>query len=455
MRPCPTAPLSRRDLRRAEKASRRWTALRRPLVVLPFSVNSVAVAVAVTAALLGGGAAEVHLDRVAEAVHQELVAERAREDANTQRALRADGQRLHAQAASYAGSKRTQALAAARSAVAEARSVAAIAVPDVAAEVLAPLDSATADLAALIVATPPGVAETPDALETVPAEPMSAEPTTAEPTTAEAVPPAAERPEPVQSEPARAATVPAETVLPETVHSGASATGPAEAEPVAADPVVADTALVIRSYASSLEASAQMLEAALAVTQLSTQVHAEAVTNAASAAADQLAAEEAQRAADEAQRAADEVQRKVDAVLSAANGEIGLDALCAPAFASRALLRCDAVLSLEALDAAFGAQFGRHLSIVSSYRSYADQVAVKALRGGLAAAPGSSNHGLAIAVDLAGFGSVGEFGQPEYLWMKENAAEFGWVHPEYMEPGHAGPFEPWHWEYETGTAPQG
>ena len=74
---------------------------------------------------------------------------------------------------------------------------------------------------------------------------------------------------------------------------------------------------------------------------------------------------------------------------------------------------------------------------------------VKAAKGGLAATPGRSNHGRALAVDLGGFGAVGAFGDPDYLWMKEHAEAFGWHHPRAMEPGGSGPLEPWHWEFDT------
>ena len=123
--------------------------------------------------------------------------------------------------------------------------------------------------------------------------------------------------------------------------------------------------------------------------------------------------------------------------------------LCGVAFAPKALLRCDAARALEQLNEEHRADLGSHLIVSSSYRSYDAQVEVKALRGDLAAAPGSSNHGRALAVDFAGFGSVGEYTDPTYRWMKANAGRFGWTHPEYMEPGGAGPLEPWHWEFGT------
>jgi LAS superfamily LD-carboxypeptidase LdcB len=61
-----------------------------------------------------------------------------------------------------------------------------------------------------------------------------------------------------------------------------------------------------------------------------------------------------------------------------------------------------------------------------------------------AAIPGTSNHGLGLAVDLCG--GVERFGSPGFLWMKSNAGRFGFVHPGWAEPGGSKP-EPWHWEF--------
>ncbi|WP_199425087.1 M15 family metallopeptidase [Actinotalea solisilvae] len=129
------------------------------------------------------------------------------------------------------------------------------------------------------------------------------------------------------------------------------------------------------------------------------------------------------------------------------NGRIPLSALCQPAAAPGMYLRCDAADAFDRLAAAYRADTGRDLRITSAYRTYERQVTIKALRGGLAAAPGRSNHGRGIAVDLADMGALGRFDAPGYLWMKAHAGEFGWAHPRVMEPGGGGPLEPWHWEF--------
>ncbi|MBO1750503.1 M15 family metallopeptidase [Actinotalea sp. BY-33] len=129
------------------------------------------------------------------------------------------------------------------------------------------------------------------------------------------------------------------------------------------------------------------------------------------------------------------------------NGEIPLELLCSPEVAPDALLRCDAAAALDLLNTAYRAELGRDLDVVSSYRSVEQQVVVKAARGWLAATPGTSNHGRGIAVDLGGFGSVGDFSSPSFRWMEAHAHEFGWFHPDCMKAGGSGPAEPWHWEY--------
>ena len=132
------------------------------------------------------------------------------------------------------------------------------------------------------------------------------------------------------------------------------------------------------------------------------------------------------------------------------NGRLPLEELCALSVAPDERLRCDAAEAFEALNAAYREDHGRDLVVVSAYRSLSEQAAVRLTRGALAAAPGYSNHGWGIAVDLGGLGGLGQFDDPDYRWLKENAARFGWQHPRIMEPGGGGPQEPWHWEYVAG-----
>ncbi|SOE01206.1 NlpC/P60 family protein [Blastococcus haudaquaticus] len=125
------------------------------------------------------------------------------------------------------------------------------------------------------------------------------------------------------------------------------------------------------------------------------------------------------------------------------NGQIPGEALCQLGV-HRHALRCDAAASYGQLDAAFTAAFGTRLCITDSYRSLASQVSAFARKPKLAAVPGTSNHGWALAVDLCG--GINVEGSPQFTWMTANAARFGFVQPDWAAPGGEKP-EPWHWEY--------
>lgn len=88
---------------------------------------------------------------------------------------------------------------------------------------------------------------------------------------------------------------------------------------------------------------------------------------------------------------------------------------------------------------------GVNIRLTDSYRSYAAQVDVARRKGiygvrqpngrlGLAARPGTSNHGLGAAVDVNLGASPGAS-----AWLRANASRFGF---------RTIPREPWHWEYK-------
>lgn len=129
------------------------------------------------------------------------------------------------------------------------------------------------------------------------------------------------------------------------------------------------------------------------------------------------------------------------------NGGIPASALCPIPWVAGQLLRCDAATSFVAMNTTFRAAFGYDIGVTDSYRSLAEQYAVQATKGYLAATPGTSNHGWALAVDLGA--GINNFGTPQHQWMVANAPGFGWVHPAWAEPGGSKP-EPWHWEF-NGT----
>jgi D-alanyl-D-alanine carboxypeptidase len=83
---------------------------------------------------------------------------------------------------------------------------------------------------------------------------------------------------------------------------------------------------------------------------------------------------------------------------------------------------------------------GVTIGITDSYRSYDEQVDLarrKGLyaQGGLAAAPGTSDHGWGLAVDL-------DLDAKAQAWMRANAGRFGFTENT--------PREPWHWKFTAG-----
>ena len=91
----------------------------------------------------------------------------------------------------------------------------------------------------------------------------------------------------------------------------------------------------------------------------------------------------------------------------------------------------------------FGAEFGVNIAIELSYRNYADLVGARELFGGLAAKPGTSNHGWGTAIDTWEWAAY-DFGSPRYQWLVANGPAYGWVCPAATENGNP---EYWHYEY--------
>ena len=134
------------------------------------------------------------------------------------------------------------------------------------------------------------------------------------------------------------------------------------------------------------------------------------------------------------------------------NGYIPTSALCAIPWQTVDHLRCDALAKFVALNALYKAKFGANICVNDGYRSYAKQVALyNELGPKVAAVPGTSNHGWAIAADL-GCG-VGIFGNARHVWFSENAPKYNWAQPTWALEGSSRA-EAWHWQYfGTYTAP--
>lgn len=108
-----------------------------------------------------------------------------------------------------------------------------------------------------------------------------------------------------------------------------------------------------------------------------------------------------------------------------------------------AILHPEAAASMSDLLATVYAKGFKELRVKYSYRTLAKQQEKweNYLNGGnLAALPGTSNHGWAVAVDFTGLTSRALF------WLRTNADRFGWVNDV--------PSENWHYTYQGGYEPE-
>jgi len=138
---------------------------------------------------------------------------------------------------------------------------------------------------------------------------------------------------------------------------------------------------------------------------------------------------------------------KVPSGATWSNGLIPTRELCT-LWDGKNMLRADAAVALAKLNLAYKKRFGKSFCLTDTYRTLSEQRRLKAIKPGLAAVPGTSNHGWGLAIDMCG--GVEDYGSTKYQWMRSNAAAYGWVNPDWALPGGSGPFEPWHWEYEPG-----
>lgn len=135
-------------------------------------------------------------------------------------------------------------------------------------------------------------------------------------------------------------------------------------------------------------------------------------------------------------------------VTNAPNGQLPRSVLCT-LWESDHSLRADAAVALAKLNIAYKQRFGENICLTDSYRTLDSQRRLKSLKPGLAAQPGTSEHGWGLAVDLCDGVEKGS-SSVRYQWMRENAPDYGWDNPEWARPGGSMP-EAWHWEYIPGT----
>lgn len=114
---------------------------------------------------------------------------------------------------------------------------------------------------------------------------------------------------------------------------------------------------------------------------------------------------------------------------NAPNGQLPRDALC-PIW-DGTLFRCDMAAALESAAAAGMPR----VPMTDGYRSYDQQVAVKASRGSFAATPGTSNHGYGTAADIP---------EPARSWLFRFGADHGLINPQWAKNPNR--LERWHWE---------
>jgi hypothetical protein len=119
------------------------------------------------------------------------------------------------------------------------------------------------------------------------------------------------------------------------------------------------------------------------------------------------------------------------------NGYLDATLLTAIPWSPNFELRPGAVAALAALSARYRARFGVDLPVVYAYRTYAEQVRMYAAylagTGNLAARPGTSTHGLGIAIDAGA--PAGSWGTPQQAWLRANAGPT-WVFEVAIEPWH-------------------
>lgn len=128
------------------------------------------------------------------------------------------------------------------------------------------------------------------------------------------------------------------------------------------------------------------------------------------------------------------------------NGNLDPASLCPLWQAPGHRLRADAAAAFDKMSKYHATTVGSPLCVTDSYRSYSEQVDLYQRKPGLAAVPGTSNHGWGQAVDFCG--GIENTGSAAYRWMEANAGTFGWSHPDWAKPSGSKP-EPWHWEYGT------
>lgn len=109
-------------------------------------------------------------------------------------------------------------------------------------------------------------------------------------------------------------------------------------------------------------------------------------------------------------------------------------------------LRADAAVAFAVMNAAYKHDTGKSLCLTDAYRSIGVQKSARANKPGLAAIPGTSEHGWGIAIDFGCEGQQSGQGQ-QWNWLVAHSKQYGWENPQWAKTSK---FEPWHFEWAPG-----
>lgn len=134
-----------------------------------------------------------------------------------------------------------------------------------------------------------------------------------------------------------------------------------------------------------------------------------------------------------------------------ANGQIPGQNLCqVPSYlraftsSTNAYLGCEPLKQLIKMNAAARNQVGQGVTISEGYRNLATQRQYFAsLPKGIAAKPGTSPHGLGVAVDFQGYKF--KWGTSFDQWMASHASSFGWQRPDWFNKPSGKEY--WHYNF--------
>jgi D-alanyl-D-alanine carboxypeptidase len=255
-------------------------------------------------------------------------------------------------------------------------------------------------------------------------------------------------------ETARAAAKAAQDLADEAHQQAEAARSQAEASRQQAEAAEA-AAAAARQQAAALASQQKRQVAAVDAARAASQAGSAAATNRAQQ-MEKARAEALRRAAEDAKRRAREQAQGIPALADGCANPYpetrgGYRNGCIPKAALKSVwgypyhyLRGDAAAAFDRMSRDYAGTFGKPICVTDSYRSYAQQVALKAIKPVLAATPGTSNHGWGQAVDLCD--GVNSFNSVTHQWMRANAPRFGWYLPSWAQQGGSKP-EPWHWEF--------